>query len=156
NFGTLGDRPSHPELLDYLAAEFTADGWSTKRMLRRLVLSRTFATAVDDRSALAGADPENRLFGRRTLYRLEAEAIRDAMLFSSGTLAAVPAAGAAAASSIAEPSLIAKATVSSANALEALPDESARACRTVYLTLARSAVPEMLTLFDFPDPSLPA
>jgi len=85
NFGVLGSEPTHPELLDYLAAEFVADGWSIKRLIRRLVLTSTFAmdsapTAGEDR------DPQNLLLHRMPIRRLEGEAIRDAMLAVSGRL----------------------------------------------------------------------
>ena len=147
NFGNLGDKPSHPELLDYLAAEFIRDGWSTKRFIRRLMLTRTFRLAVDDRSQLAAIDPDNRLFGRRVVERLEAEAIRDAMLAAAGTLDTAQPAG----------SQIMKAAVDSANSIQSPPPgELDRNVRSIYLTLIRASVPEMLTLFDFPDPTLPA
>ena len=145
NFGTLGSEPTHPELLDYLAGEFVRDGWSVKRLIRRLVLTETFQAGLDERSPLAAADPENKLFGRRTYERLEAEAIRDAMLAVSGTLQSSRPVG----------SRILEAKVNSANAVETPPaQEIERPVRTLYLTTSRSAVPEMLTLFDFPDPSL--
>lgn len=147
NFGTLGAEPTHPELLDYLAAEFVRDGWSVKRLLRRLVLTETFRAGLVERSPLAAADPENKLFGRRSHERLDAEALRDAMLAVSGTLESSPPVG----------SRVLQAKVSSANALETPPpQEIERPVRSLYLTTARSAVPEMLTLFDFPDPALPA
>ncbi|MBA4020597.1 MAG: hypothetical protein C0483_25850 [Pirellula sp.] len=147
NFGTLGAEPTHPELLDYLAGEFVRDGWSIKRMIRRLVLTETFQAGLAERSPLAAADPENKLFGRRTYERLEAEALRDAMLAVSGSLQSSRPIG----------SRILEAKVNSANAVETPPaQEIERPVRTLYLTTARSAVPEMLTLFDFPDPSLPA
>jgi len=147
NFGNLGEKPSHPELLDYLAAEFMRDGWSTKRFIRRLMLTRTFRLAVDDRSALANLDPDNRLYGRRVAERLEAEAIRDAMLAAAGTLDLARPVG----------SQILKSAVDSTTSIQTMPPgETERTQRSIYLTLARIAVPEMFSLFDFPDPSLPA
>lgn len=86
DFGHLGDQPSHPELLDYLAGEFIADGWSTKRLIRRLVLSRTFRQSGTVNPAAATADPLNRWLHHYSTRRLEAEAIRDAMLAVSGRL----------------------------------------------------------------------
>lgn len=88
NFGWLGQRPSHPELLDYLAVSFMhEDHWSSKSLLRRLVLSRTFEMASKPVSEAAEArDPENVLLHRMNLKRLEAEAIRDAILSVSGRL----------------------------------------------------------------------
>lgn len=91
NFGSTGETPSHPELLDFLAARFIDDGWSTKRLIRALVLShayRTSSTAADEAVAARGlaADPENRLLWRFHRRRLDAEALRDAMLAASGQL----------------------------------------------------------------------
>ncbi|MCI0360216.1 MAG: DUF1553 domain-containing protein [Planctomycetaceae bacterium] len=86
DFGHVGDLPSHPELLDYLAAEFVADGWSVKRLIRRIVLSRTFQLASQASPAARAADPENRLLSHYPARRMEAEAIRDSLLFASGRL----------------------------------------------------------------------
>ncbi len=85
NFGVLGNEPTHPELLDYLATEFVNDGWSLKRLIARLVLTRAYGmqsgpTAADE------VDPQNLLWHRMQLRRLEAETIRDAMLAVSGRL----------------------------------------------------------------------
>ncbi len=101
-FGTRGDTPSHPELLDHLAHRFMRDGWSQKRLIRTLALSRTYRlssgngdlpslTAVENRRSLE-VDPENKLLSHMNRQRLDAESIRDAMLVASGRLAA-PAGG---------------------------------------------------------------
>jgi hypothetical protein len=83
NFGVMGDAPTHPELLDYLADRFVKDGWSVKKLIRTLVLSRAYAmTSTGDDSA----DPKNDLFHRANLRRVDAEVIRDAMLAASGRL----------------------------------------------------------------------
>lgn len=86
DFGRLGEKPSHPELLDYLASEFVRDGWSSKRLIRRLVLSQTFrqSGAVSDDARVR--DPGNRLRHHYPTRRLEAEAIRDNLLAVSGRL----------------------------------------------------------------------
>jgi hypothetical protein len=91
NFGVLGQPPTHPELLDYLASEFVRDGWSIKRLARRIVLSSTYRQGSEIRSQESGdrgqqVDPQNLLFHRQNLKRLEGEAIRDAMLAVSGRL----------------------------------------------------------------------
>ena len=100
NFGVLGEKPTHPELLDCLADEFVKDGWSVKRLVRRLVLTRAWQMSSKptdpakpgDPSAEPGnasaeqADPQNLLLHRANLRRLEAEAIRDEMLSVSGRL----------------------------------------------------------------------
>ncbi len=92
NFGSTGERPSHPELLDWLAARLRDGGWSTRQIIRDIVLSSTYQQRSD---AVAGVgiadrrielDPENRLFWRMNRRRLPAEAIRDGMLVASGQL----------------------------------------------------------------------
>jgi hypothetical protein len=86
NFGVLGDRPTHPELLDYLADRFVRDGWSVKHLIRTLVLSRAYAMSSTAGGPGDAADPEDLLLHRARLRRLEGEAIRDAMLAVSGRL----------------------------------------------------------------------
>jgi hypothetical protein len=86
NFGALGDRPSHPELLDDLAASFVRDGWSVKRLVRELVLSSTFRMASTPSPGAEAADPGNRLWHRMPVRRLEAEAVRDTLLAVSRRL----------------------------------------------------------------------
>ncbi len=86
DFGHVGDLPSHPELLDYLAAKFVEDGWSVKRLIRTIVLSRTFGLANQPSTAAKERDPQNRLLSHYPARRLEAEAIRDAILAASGQL----------------------------------------------------------------------
>jgi hypothetical protein len=82
-FGTTGEKPSHPELLDYLAARFVAEGWDVKRLIREIVLSRTWQEAV---AKPAAADLENRLFAHGNRRRLDAEQLRDTILSVSGEL----------------------------------------------------------------------
>jgi hypothetical protein len=85
-FGSRGETPSHPELLDHLATRFVNNGWSQKRLLRAVVLSRVYGlSGINDESALK-LDPENRLLWRMNRQRLEAEAIRDSLLAVSGEL----------------------------------------------------------------------
>ncbi len=86
DFGRLGDRPSHPELLDHLAARFVEQGWSLKRLVRVLVRTRTFR--MSSRASAAGreVDPENRLLHHYPARRLEAEALRDSILVAGGRL----------------------------------------------------------------------
>lgn len=87
NFGSLGSRPSHPELLDYLALGFRSDGGSLKRLIRALCLTETFAQSSEPRDPLAESrDPSNRLLHRQNLRRLEAETLRDALLATAGNL----------------------------------------------------------------------
>ena len=86
NFGELGERPSHPELLDWLAARFVESGWSIKAMHRFIMLSSTYqmSTQLDEAAALA--DPDNQQLWRIDRRRLEAEAIRDALVAVAGDL----------------------------------------------------------------------
>jgi cytochrome c553 len=86
NFGVLGQEPTHPELLDYLAIQFVHEGWSVKQLIRSIVLSRTYqmSSAPDGRGDQL--DPQNLLLHRMNIRRLEGEAIRDAILAVSGRL----------------------------------------------------------------------
>ncbi len=86
DFGLQGDRPTHPELLDWLAAQFIEKGWSLKAMHRLIVSSAAYRQASQMRDELAAADPYNKLLGRQQRLRLEAETIRDAALAASGLL----------------------------------------------------------------------
>jgi cytochrome c553 len=86
DFGRLGEQPSHPELLDYLARDFQREGWSTKKLIRRLVLSATFRQSGRVSSEARQVDPSNRLLHHYATRRLEAEAIRDNLLAVSGRL----------------------------------------------------------------------
>lgn len=86
DFGHVGEQPSHPELLDDLAARFVAEGWSVKRLIRSIVLSRTFQQSTLPSARAKEVDPQNRLLSHFPARRLEAEAIRDAMLATSGRL----------------------------------------------------------------------
>jgi hypothetical protein len=86
DFGTQGTPPTHPELLDWLAAEFIAQKWSVKTMHRLLVTSATYRQASRSRPELATIDPRNRLLARQARIRLEAEIVRDVALAASGLL----------------------------------------------------------------------
>jgi hypothetical protein len=86
DFGTQGERPTHPELLDDLAAGFVATGWSLKWLHREIVLSSTYQQSSTTEGRKQTLDPDNRLLGRMNRRRLEVEAWRDAMLVGSGTL----------------------------------------------------------------------
>lgn len=146
NFGANGDRPSHPELLDYLATKFVdEDGWSVKSLIRRIVLSRTYRQASTPVAAAIELDPENRLLWRMNPRRLEAEALRDAVLAVSGTLDLSPG----------EKSIVQ--TVGNGDVgrnLRPAQFSSPHTKRSVYLPIVRGVVPEMLRVFDFPEPSI--
>jgi len=86
DFGTQGDKPSHPELLDWLATEFVAKAWSQKALIRTIVLSDTYRQSSRLTAELAAKDPENILLARQSRLRLPAELIRDGALAASGLL----------------------------------------------------------------------
>jgi hypothetical protein len=136
NFGATGETPSHPALLDYLATRFVEDGWSVKRLVRRIVLSRTYRQAATADGATVAADPENRLFGRANVRRLDAECLRDAMLHVGGTLTECSGGRTFPADLAADYGFRTDATF-----------------RSVYLPVFRNALPELFEAFDFADPS---
>lgn len=86
DFGMLGERPSHPELLDWLASDFIAGGWKLKALHRKIVLSAVYRQSSVNESARK-SDPDNRLLGRMNLRRRDAESLRDSILLVSGRLA---------------------------------------------------------------------
>jgi len=86
DFGRMGARPSHPELLDYLATSFVQNGWSMKKLHRMILLSNTYQQSADYQEMAAKADPDNKLLWRYGRRRMEAEAVRDSMLSASGLL----------------------------------------------------------------------
>jgi cytochrome c553 len=142
NFGTTGERPSHPELLDYLAMQFVRNGWSLKTLIREIVLSRTYqlSSERDPKSnAISKADrvdPDNRLLSRAHRKRLEAEAIRDSILVAAGTLDRSRG-GAGFPQTLASD--------------YGFTTTSTR--RSVYLPIFRNSLPEALDAFDAADAS---
>ncbi len=86
DFGVMGEPPTHPELLDHLATRFVRDGWSVKKLIRSIVLSRTYQLSTHGSDVAAQIDPKNELLQHARIRRLEAESIRDAILFVSGRL----------------------------------------------------------------------
>ena len=144
NFGAAGQRPSHPELLDTLAVDFMADGWSIKRLIRRIVLSRAYGLDSSHDPHNFEADPDNALVWRMSKRRLEAEALRDALLFVSGRLAPEPPVGSA----------VARTGEGLALFLRVAGLDASDPHRSVYLPVVRDGVLESLALFDFADPSL--
>jgi mono/diheme cytochrome c family protein len=86
DFGTRGEKPSHPELLDWLASRFVEDGWSVKQLVRNIVTSSTYRQSSKIRPDLQSKDPDNALLARQSRVRLPAELIRDEALYASGLL----------------------------------------------------------------------
>ena len=132
NFGKMGERPSHPALLDYLADRFVAGGWSIKALHREMMLSATYQLASADDPTDAAVDPENVLLWRANRRRLEVEPWRDAMLAVSGTL---------------DPTV---------GGPSADLGSAANRRRTYYAKISRHSLDGLLRLFDFPDPNLTA
>lgn len=137
NFGSAGEAPSHPQLLDYLAAELVDDGWSVKRLVRSIVLSRTFRLSATADERTRAADPENRLLARSPRRRLDAESLRDTLLAISGQLE--PCAG----GKTLRPGVSAD-----------YGYQHTERCRSVYMPVLRNALPEIFKAFDFADPSM--
>lgn len=137
NFGTTGDAPSHPELLDYLAARFVAEGWSVKKLVREIVLSRTYQLEARATTWAAENDPENRSFSHATRRRLTAEQIRDAMLAVSGELSLEMGGPTYPAERAADYGFV-----------------YSESRRSVYVPVFRNALPELFEVFDFAPSSM--
>src|SRR6185369_4415704 len=86
NFGRLGEKPTHPELLDYLAARFVEHGWSLKETIRFLVTTRAFAMSSEPSAQALNSDPANDWLSQMRVRRIEAESIRDSLIVASGSL----------------------------------------------------------------------
>ncbi|MFN0195209.1 MAG: PSD1 and planctomycete cytochrome C domain-containing protein [Planctomycetaceae bacterium] len=147
NFGRLGDRPSHPELFDWLAYQFMETGWSTKDLHRLIMASSAYqmASSHANETASFGVDPENRLLWKFRIQRLEAEQVRDSILAVSGRLdesingKTVP--------------LRNKQFVFDHTSIDHTRYESVR--RAIYLPIIRNNVYTLFEQFDFPDPTMP-
>jgi hypothetical protein len=143
NFGVSGLAPTHPDLLDHLAVEFMANGWSTKALIRGLVLSRTYGLGSYHHATNHRADPENVYLWRMSRRRLEAESIRDAILAASGTLDVSPPGGSPVAFLEGSARVLDR-----ARGLDLDPP-----VRSIYLPVLRDRVPDSLAVFDFAEPS---
>lgn len=131
DFGTRSDTPSHPELLDWLASTFVADGWSIKALHRRIVMSATYRQNSAHRPEAAAIDPENTLYWRANRRRLDLESTRDALLAVSGTLDR----------RIGGPAFAELADVATPR-------------RTLYAKIDRLNLPGLFRTFDFADPNV--
>ena len=146
NWGIRGEKPSHPELLDWLASTFANDDqWSRKKLIRRILLSETYRqTAIRRDPDAERKDPENRLMWRANRRRLEAEPLRDSLHFVAGTL---------------DPT-IGGTLLSTPNGDYVTNDQSGNAAqyeaprRAIYLPVIRNAVYDWFQAFDFGDPSM--
>jgi mono/diheme cytochrome c family protein len=125
DFGTQGDPPSHPELLDWLASELVRNGWRLKPLHRLMLTSAAYMQSAADNAAQSKADPQDRLCWRFSRHRLEAEAVRDSLLAVSGEL---------------DPKMFGPGTL----------DENMKR-RSIYFTVKRSRLIPTLMIFDAPD-----
>lgn len=132
NFGTLGDPPTHPKLLDDLSVRFMENGWSIKWLCREVVLSSTWQQSSDLNKAGQSADPSNRLLWRTNRRRLDVESWRDSILLSAGRL---------------------NRTIGGKSIDPTDPKETRR---TIYSKVSRLDLNPMLAMFDFPDPNVHA
>ena len=130
DFGVRGTPPTHPELLDTLACELMDDGWSTKRLIRRIVLSATYRQSSETRADCAAVDPENRLLWRANRRRLDLEALRDSLLAAAGRLD----------DKMGGPSV-------------SLTDAPFSTRRSVYGFIERQNLPAFFRTFDFANPN---
>jgi hypothetical protein len=128
NFGSQGDLPSHPKLLDYLADRFIKDGWSIKKLHREIMLTAAYALSDEPSARNYAEDPDNRLLWRYNRRRLDAESLRDSLLSVSGKL-----------------------DLEEGGPALRLDKENNR--RTVYAYISRRQIDPMLALFDFPNPN---
>jgi Protein of unknown function (DUF1553)/Protein of unknown function (DUF1549)/Planctomycete cytochrome C len=146
NFGKLGQPPTHPQLLDWLATQFIRDGWSVKALHRRIMASQSYqmSTAWDEHASQV--DPENRLFWRMPRTRMDAETLRDSILSVCGRLdsrmggEAIPA-----------PAPFQNLTATGVASKAELYQTDRR---SVYLPVLRGAVYDQFQAFDFPDPAV--
>lgn len=143
HFGAGGAAPDHPELLDWLSAEFIGGGWSTKSLVRSIALSHAYR--LDSKNSVSGQkrDPDFVTLWRMPERRLEAEAIRDAMLSASGTLAAEAPTG--------SPSGTMEGTLRRTEVATFLTREAP--VRSIYLAQLRGFTPDSIEAFDAPDPA---
>jgi len=142
NFGLLGDKPSHPELLDWLALRFIEDGWSIKKLHKRILLSETYRQAGVNPNA---PEPDNSSLARFPTRRLEAEEIRDSLLAVSGRLDRTP--GGIAITHVKNREFLFDHTSKDGTKYDSLR-------RSVYLPIIRNHLYEVFRLFDAPDPAV--
>jgi len=149
NFGSTGLRPTHPELLDYLAINFMKNNWSVKNLIRHIMTSRTYRMSSTFNAANFKLDPENKRLWRYQPKRLDAEVIRDTILQVSGELDLKPVHG----------STVAKQghTVAGGRAFfsDQSPYDTVEKYRSVYLPVVRDMIPSFMKSFDFTESMIP-
>ena len=144
NFGALGEPPANQPLLDYLAVRLMDNGWSMKKLIREVMLSRAYQLSSDHSDANYAADPDNTLVWRMNRRRLDAEAIRDSVLYVAGSL------------DLKRPHGSPTQTIEGEIGRRARTDQLLKEVtyRSAYLPIVRGMVPEFLSLFDVADPEL--
>jgi len=155
-FGTRGDVPTHPELLDHLAVRFMRDGWSQKRFIRAIVLSRAYRLGSTNHSLAVQKDPDNRWLWRMNRQRLDAESIRDGLLAISGELTPSLGGPALALDIVENTGALVKSGVNPPNYKHAKPRPTEEFERTIYLPVMRngfSTGDRLRGFFDFVDPA---
>jgi hypothetical protein len=138
NFGVAAELPSHPKLLDWLALEFIDRGWSVKQMHRQIMNSRTYRQSSRITENRRRIDPTNRLLSRMPLRRMDAESLRDSLLFVAGKLDAAPGG---------IPDTV---SVNRDGLVSANPTAGGGWRRSVYLQYRRTEIPTMMDTFDYP------
>ncbi|HTI72109.1 MAG TPA: PSD1 and planctomycete cytochrome C domain-containing protein [Candidatus Limnocylindria bacterium] len=131
DFGNMADKPSHPELLDYLAAKFIEDGWSMKKLHKEIMLSAVYQLGSDNNPAFEAKDPGNRLLWRANVRRLDFEAIRDSLVLLTGEM---------------DQSMGGKPVN--------LTDEPYSYRRSIYGYVDRRKLSDLMSQFDFSDPEM--
>jgi hypothetical protein len=154
NFGFTGEKPTHPELLDWLADELVQSGWSTKHIHRLILLSHTYqqSSLHPRQEEYARGDFGNRLWWHAERRRLDAEALRDSLLAAGGNLDLSKFGGPSFAPVIGTDAL--EGLSMKGNAWKASPAEE-QGRRSVYIFTKRGLLPPLATTFDFPDTTLP-
>ena len=142
NYGTLGEKPTHPELLDYLALEFIHSNWSIKSMHRLIMESATYQQSAFADDSIKKSDPDNQLFARWKIRRLESEALRDSILFKANLIDLKMG-----------NSMLTASKHKYANR-DKLSEHIKSNKRTVYLPVMRSSGYDGQNAFDFPDPAM--
>lgn len=139
NFGVKGERPSHPQLLDWLAVEFMDRGWSVKELHRMIMTSRTYRQSSSTTEQQRQIDSSNRLLSHMPLRRMDAEALRDSLLFVSGRLNSTVGG---------PPDPV---TVDRDGLVSVIPESDHRWRRSVYLQYRRTEIPSLMATFDYPE-----
>jgi hypothetical protein len=154
NFGFNSEKPTHPELLDWLAVELMEHGWSTKHIHRLILRSRTYqqSSLHPKQDEHSRSDAANRLWWRAERRRLDAEALRDSLLFAAGRLDLDRVGGASFSPEIPADALEGLSTKSKAWTASPASEQTRR---SVYVFSKRGLFPPLLTTFDFPDSTLP-